>query len=96
MILPTRNIYAFRSTVGSTCKQVSLGVGLVHGSGDQQGTIAASAWAKMEIFTMEIQSYDVHYYIMYSILNHLSFIMCIYIYIYIYIQYINTNKEDLF
>ena len=42
-ILPTSNIYAFRSTVGSTCKQVSLGVGLVHGSGDQQGTIAASA-----------------------------------------------------
>ena len=56
MILPTSNIYAFRSTVASTCKQVSLGVGLVHGFGDQQGTIAASAWAQMEIFTMEIQS----------------------------------------
>jgi hypothetical protein len=29
---------------------------------------------------------------MYSILNHLSFIICIYV----YIQYITTNKEDLF
>ena len=38
-------MYAFRSTLGSSCHQVSLGVCLVHGSGDQQGTIAASAWA---------------------------------------------------